>query len=135
MTLVDIKDSLNTLVLDKDNQVWISTRIDETTEGKDITPVQTVGTLTNLFGFEESQLYVERYRKIANTFNNSATDKVVSVYSMDNTSYTDTYLGNEDVQEDIFKKYEYKGEVYGDYDYKTAEACNDSFYQKMNMLI
>ena len=132
LTLIDIKDRLTTIVHDEDNQVWISNQVDEISAGVEIIPYQVVGTLTNLFGANESQLFVREFRKLTKSGNNKAgTDKVVSTYRMDDSDYTDTYLGNQDVQDNLYKKYVYTGEVYGDYDYKTAAVVNESFYQKL----
>lgn len=50
---------------------------------------------------------------------------------MENNEYQDTYISNGDVKKDIFNNFEYKGEVYGEYDYITNGMYREPFTQKI----
>ena len=60
------------------------------------------------------------------------TDKTVETYSMLelNSETLDVLDGN--VYNDIFKKYEYRGEVFGEHNYLAQEVLHRSFLQKMS---
>ena len=59
------------------------------------------------------------------------TDKVFSIYSMNDKSYKDIFISDGDVKKDIYNNFEYKGEVYGDYDYITNGIYREPFLQKI----
>ena len=114
-------------------KIWISNQTGEMSEGIEIVPQENVAELTNLFGTQASQLYVKNYR-IVNAPGLGVidgTDKIYSVYSMNKREYQDTYISDGDIKKDIFENYEYKGEVYGDYDYITNGMYRAPFLQKI----
>ena len=133
LNLVDIYERYNAIDNDDDMQVWISNSKDEVSESIKQTPIKTKAELTNLFGSEESQLFVSNYRIINTPGLNvrSGTDKVYSVYKMNDNNYKDVYISDGDVKKDIYNNFEYKGEVYGDYDYITNGMYRDIFLQKI----
>lgn len=134
LNLANIYERYNTIDSVDDMKVWISGAVDERGEGIEIEPQEVPAELTNIFGTEETQLYFRDMRINNNPGINvhAGTDKIYSVYSMNNREYQDTYISNGDVKKDIYNNFEYKGEVYGDYDYITNGMLRDPFLQKMN---
>ena len=133
LNLANIYERYTTIDSEDDMKVWISGAVDEAGEGIKVEPQEVLGELTNMFGSEETQLFVADYRLNTNPGINiyEGTDKVYSVYSMNNKEYQDTYISDGDVKKDIFENFEYKGEVYGDYDYITGGMYREPFIQKM----
>lgn len=133
LNLVDMYERYNAIDSDEDMQIWISGEVDEVTESVEIKPVKTKAELTNLFGSEETQLYVKEYRVLNSPGRGLAdgTDKVYSIYSMNENEYHDNYISDGDIKKDIFENFEYCGEVYGDYDYITNGIYRAPFLQKM----
>ena len=133
LNLANMYERYKSIDADEDMMVWISGAVDEVTEGAKLIPMEVPAELTNLFGSEESQLFVKSYRIHNSPESNIkyGTDKVYSVYSMKNKDYQDTYISDGDVKKDIFNDFEYKGEVYGDYDYITNGLFRNPFLQKI----
>ena len=133
LNLINIYERYTEIDEEKEMKVWISGAVDEVTEGVTIKPQQVTAELTNMFGLEESQLFVNQYRINTDPGINAkeGTDKVYSVYSMNDKEYKDTYISDGNVKKDIFTNYEYKGEVYGDYDYITGGMLRTPFLQKI----
>ena len=138
MNLVDMYDRYNAIDSDDDMKIWVSAADSEVTEGSEIKPQETKAEFTNLWGSNESQLYVKAYRKITNTGVNvlRGTDKIYSVYSMKDRTYEDTSIEYKNEKgeslKDKFNNFEYKGEVYGEYDYITNGMYRGPFFQRMN---
>lgn len=136
LNFVDIYERYNTSDSEDDLRVWVSGAVDEIGEGIKIEPQEVKAELTNLFGSEESQLYIKNYRIVNNPGPNlrKGVDRVYSVYMMDGEEgkkEKGTYIGDNNAKKDIFYNYEYKGEVYGEYDYITSSMFRDVFLQKM----
>ena len=133
LNFVDIYERYNTLDPEDELRVWVSGQVDEIAESAKIEPQEVKAELTNLYGSEESQLFVRDYRINNDPGLNvkSGTDRVYSVYMMDEGKEKSTYVSDGDVKKDVFYNYEYKGEVYGGYDYLTSSTFRDSFIQKM----
>lgn len=133
LNLANIYERYTTIDPENDMKVWVSGAVDEVGEGIKIEPQEVVADLTNMFGTEETQLYVADYRINTNPGINvrEGTDKIYSVYSMNDKEYKDTYISDGDVKKDVFENFEYKGEVYGDYDYITGGMMRIPFLQKI----
>ena len=133
LNLANIYERYTTIDSEDDMKVWISGAVDEVGEGIKVEPQEVLGELTNMFGSEETQLFVADYRLNTNPGINiyEGTDKVYSVYSMKDKEYQDTYISDGDVKKDIFENFEYRGEVYGEYDYITNGMYRIPFIQKM----
>lgn len=140
LTLCDMYERYNAIDSEEDTNLWISNQTDEVTNTVEIQAQKSKSEFSNLFGMEESQLYVKAYRTINNIGSNISVgnDKIYSVYSMNDREYKDTNIqfsgdeGGETRPKDIFKNFEYQGEVYGDYDYITGGMLREPFLQKMN---
>ena len=61
------------------------------------------------------------------------TDKVYTMYELGCNECKSYLVQDGDVKDDINVQCTYLGEVYGDYNYKFAEACYDAYKQKMNL--
>ena len=59
------------------------------------------------------------------------TDRVYSTYESPSYEYRDYLVQDKDVHKDIYEKYEYLGEVYGDYNYLLSEKKREGFLQKI----
>ena len=119
---------------DSDLQIWISGYQDEISEGVEMEPQQVVATLTNHPSALKSELHISNYNIINKPGSQmyKGTDHVYSTYEHIKTEYMDYLVQDGDTQKDIFCKYEYLGEVYGEYNYLLAGRKRDAFLQKIN---
>ena len=62
----------------------------------------------------------------------AGTDKVYSIYETNKTEYLDHLIQDGSTKKDIFKKFEYVGECYSEYNYLLSERKRDSFLQKID---
>ena len=134
LTYVDIYERYNSKDNDEDILIWISENNNEINEGQKVTPVQVPAILTNNPIVKNSQLYVNNY-SIVNKGGNQlydGTDKVYSIYGYDNKEYVDHLIQDGDVKKDIFTKYEYLGEYYGEYNYLLNEKKYNDFLKKIS---
>lgn len=134
LTLVDIYERYNTIDSEKDMMLWVAGQNKEMTEGNKIMPLEVPAVLNNHPTNETSELYTPTY-SISNNMGvqkYTGTDRVFSVYEDSKTEYLDYLIQDGSVEKDIFKKYEYLGEVYGEYNYLLAEKKRDSFLQKIS---
>lgn len=133
MNLADMYERYKAIDPDDDLKIWISGQISDVTQSVKIEPQQVKAELTNLYGSQETQLYVKAYRVANNAGLNMSkgTDKVYSVYSMNGCEYKDTYISDGDVKKDTSDNFEYKGEVYGDFDYISQGMYREPFLQKI----
>lgn len=133
LNLANMYERYKAIDSDEDMEIWISTQADDITEGSKQEPIKVKAELTNLIGTNESQLFVKNYRIMNNPGLNvlEGTDKIYSIYSMKDREYRDNYISDGDVKKDIFNNFEYRGEVYGDYDYITNGMQRAPFLQKM----
>ena len=133
INLVDIKERYEAVDSDEDLQIWIADQIAEVTIDNEIEPIQITAVLNNLPMYSNSELYVKDYsinnRPGANIFR--GTDKVCGVYNDIEKEYSDTLIQDGDIKNDIFTKYNYIGEIYGDYNYLISKELRESFLQKM----
>lgn len=128
----DINDGTN--VNNLTGWVWIANQMNDITSGTEVIPYLAKPELTNRFGMENSQLFIKNYKIINNIRADIkyGTDKVYSVYSMKDKECTDTLFVDKDVPKNqVIQNFEYKGEVYGEYDYITNSLYHIPFIQKM----
>lgn len=133
LVLTDIYERYNATDKDEDMQIWISGQNEEISEGNEIKPQQSVATLNNHPSMKFTELFVTQYQ-ISNNPSSQlymGTDKIYSIYESDKFEYMDHMIIDGDTQKDIFTKYEYLGENYGEYNYLLASKKRDSFLQKI----
>lgn len=132
VNLVDVYDRYNSN--EPIPKIWtMTTNGVEMNDTNATEPVEVDAVLTNHPSMNGTPLYIGRYNIVSNTISNllEGTDKSIETYSMLelNSEVTDVLDG--DVHNDIFKKYEYRGEVFGEHNYLVQEMLQRSFLQKM----
>lgn len=134
LNLIDIHERYLSVDKDEDMQIWVTNQPFSVKEDDIITPIQTVATLTNHPSMRNTELYASKIdtKNKTGAQVNGGTDKVFSIYFNDKLEYMDELVQDGDVQKDVFMRYEYLGEVYGDYNYLMAEKIRNSFIQKIN---
>ena len=121
LVLENIYERYNTLD-DLNNEpaewIWIVNQMNDLTANVEYEPYYAKPELTNMFGFENSQLYVKNFKIINNVGADvsEGSDKLFTVYSMKDKEYKDKLFIDSSVKSPI-KNLTYNGEVYGDYDY------------------
>lgn len=135
INLVNIYDIFNTILPDSELMIWVSGELNQMTEGAKITPQQVPAILNNNPMIGNTELFVNEY-EINNklgSYIGSGSDKVVTTYFEKTGAYTDTLIMDGDVKKNIYKNYEYGGEVYGDYNYILAKSSRDAYLQKLGL--
>lgn len=134
INFADIKERYEAIDEDKDLTIWVSGQTGEVTEGNHVTPVETLALLNNHPTYNRLELAVKRYNvknKLGSQLS-QGTDKLYSIYDNNKLEYMDYLIQDGDVKKDIYTKYDYLGEVYGDYDYLLSEKKRVAFLQKIN---
>lgn len=131
---VNIFERYNAKDSDEDMMIWVAGVQHEFEENIKIQPLQIKATINNHPVFANSDLKTNSYEIVNNTgsYIGSGTDKVYGIYEEDKDEYLDHLIQDGDVKNDIYIKYEYLGEVYGEYNYLLAAACRSSYLKKMN---
>ena len=133
LTLVDIYERYNTIDKDEDMMIWVSVNPDEIGEGNNAEPVQLVATISNNPAYKETELYVKDYQIITNSgtqlFN--GTDRLYSIYEANLWEHMDYLVQDGDVKKDIYTKFEYLGEIYGNYNYMLQNILRRTLLQKI----
>lgn len=82
---------------------------------------------------KNSPLYSGSYRQVNEPGNNLffGTDRVLSIYDMKSLEHSETLIQDSDVKNDIFSKFVYSGEKFGEYDYITQKECHSMFQKKL----
>lgn len=133
LILADVKERYNATDSDEDMLIWSSGQNQEVTEGSEIEPIQTVATLHNHPAQKTSEMYVSDY-KICNSPGSQmyrGTDRVFSIYELNKEEYMDHLIMDGDTQKDVFCRYEYLGEVYGEQNYLLGNKIYETFKQKI----
>ena len=80
-----------------------------------------------------SELYVDHYDTLNNSTQiSSGSDRVFTTYNMDDHEALDYFLQDGDQKKDVFVKFEYVGENYGEFNYLMASRCRNMMLDKMN---
>ena len=134
INLVDIKERYNTVDSDDDLMIWITGQTRETTVDIEIVPQKINAVINNHPGNSGSELFVKNYEIINNPGSqiSKGSDKLYGIYEENKDEYLDHLLQDGDVKNDIFAKYEYLGENYGDYNYLLSKYIRSGFIQKIN---
>lgn len=133
LVLVDIYERYNTIDPEDQLKLWVSGQNKEVGEGIEIIPQEVPAVLNNNPADQMTELYVENYN-ITNKPGAQmwlGTDRVYSTYESDSYEYRDYLIQDKDAHKDIYERYEYLGEVYGDYNYLLSEKKRDGFLQKI----
>lgn len=133
INLADIYERYNAIDKDEDMLIWISGQTKDVTIGTKIEPIQIPATIHNHPGNANTEMYYKDYTVVSNPGSNitRGSDKVYSIYIENNDEYLDYLIQDGDVKEDIYLKYEYLGESYGDYNYLLQKQIRLGFLQKI----
>lgn len=134
INLVDVKERYNAIDSDDDMMIWIAGQVNEVTADVEVEPQQVVASINNFPGFNSSELFVKKYDIInkPGMQYSMGSDKVYGIYEDSNKDCLDYLLQDGDIKKDIFTKYDYIGENYGDYNYLLAKQLRAGYLQKMS---
>lgn len=132
ITLVDIKERLNTIEPDEEIEIWVASQTYEITENVETKPIKLPAVLINLPSLNQSELYVKDYNMVLSPGAqiSKGSDKVYGIYEENKKESLDHLLQDEYVKKDIFLKYDYLGEIYGDYNYFLSKSVREAYIQK-----
>lgn len=133
INLADIKERYESIDSNDDIMIWVAGQVNDVTINNQPTPIHIPAILTTHPAYSNSELFVKNYNIVNNSgaFISTGSDKLYSIYETDKGEYLDYLLQNGDIQNDIFYKYEYIGENYGDYNYLLAKRLRESYIQKI----
>lgn len=132
LILCDIYERYN--ALESDLKVWtMPTSIPNTESNDPVKPRQEDAIITNAIALRNSQLFVGDYTVKNNSGSSirNGTDKVLESYYMSNNESSSMLIQDGDIKKDTFVKSVYMGEIFGDYDYFSAEVCRKAYLQKI----
>lgn len=132
LVLCDLYDRVNDEDSEEDMKIWATANVNAASVNSDPEPVETLAIFTNHPAYENSDLYVTGY----NVQNAPATQArgnavVLSVYEENKKEYIDHYIADGDIQKNEFIRFEYAGEVYGDYNYLIAQKAREVYLKKV----
>lgn len=133
VVFADIYERYNATDSDEDMQIWVSGQQKEVEEGSEVQPQKVVASFNNHIANSTSELYIKDYNVINNSGEQmySGTDRVYSIFNSETGEYSDYLIQDGDTQKDIYAKYEYLGEVYGEHDYLLSKVKRNAFLQKI----
>ena len=130
INLVDLNKEYNTIVSEKDLQIWTSSNLlDSSNPDFKAEPQQRTAVLCNLPFMAGDPLYISSYWPQTS---NGVTDCNFEVFYVNDQESRSTVIQDGDVYNDIFMKYVYGGESVGDYDYLVKFACRAMYLNKIN---
>lgn len=132
LILCDLYDRINSEDEESDMMVWTMDNVDDGSVHSEVMPVKTPALFTNHPIRENTDLAVMDY-SVENDPASQGTGNSValSVYEENKKEYIDHYIADGDIQKNEFTKFEYAGEVYGDYNYLLAEKAREIFLRKV----
>lgn len=132
LILCDLYDRINNEDSEDDMTIWAADQAQDSSTNFNAEPVEMVATLSNHPMFERSDLYVYGYdvdnKPVTATKGNSF---AISVYEENKKECIDHYITDGDTIKNEFTKFEYLGEVYGDYNYFLAEKARKVYLSKI----
>lgn len=138
INFVDVYERYTTVEPDENIQVWIGDVEQSTGQSSDDENAftQTTAIISNDPTKYGTELYVGNY----NTINNSTqaskgSDRVLSIYNMNDREALDYLLSDGDQAKDVFTKYEYVGECYSEFNYLLAGKCRSMMMDKVTQQI
>lgn len=133
IVFADIYERYNATDSDDDMQIWVSGQQKEMEEGSEIQPQKVVASFNNHIASATSELYIKGYNVVNKPGEQmySGTDRVYSIFNSETGEYSDYLIQDGDTQKDIYTKYEYLGEVYGEHDYLLSKVKRNAFLQKI----
>lgn len=135
INFVDIYDIYNSAMPEDEMQVWVKAGRSAVLENETPEIIQVPAVINNHPFMGYSSLTAKTFSKqtdySAQTYN--GTDKIISMYECEANEYKTYLIQDGDVSLYTNTKCTYVGEVHGSYNYLLAEACYDSYMQKMGL--
>lgn len=132
LILCDLYDRVGSTDSEDDMQIWATS---ETMTGSTSTkpePVAITALFTNHPLMDRTDLYVPDYEVRNNPVSASRGNSfAVSIYEENKKEAIDHYVTDGDTVRNEFTKFEYLGEVYGDYNYLIAQKCREVYLAKV----
>lgn len=132
LILCDLYDRINSEDPEEDMMIWVAENTDAASTNDEPEAVQTLSLFSNHPVREHSDLYIYDYdvqnAPASSTRGNSLT---MSIYEENKHEWIDHHITNGDIKKNVFERYEYLGEVYGDYNYLLAEQARDIYLRKI----
>lgn len=134
INIVDIKERYNAIDSQEDMQIWVSGQTREITADVHPVPIKIDATIDNHPAHEAAEFFVKNYSIQNNPGLNisKGSDRVYAIYEENKDEYLDYLIQDGDVKSDIYTKYDYLGENYGDYNYLLSKTVRAGFLQKIN---
>lgn len=135
INFVNVYERYNSMDKDDDMMVWCTSGRKHYLENEEQDPLHIPAYIHNNPLLPPLSLFTTKYEKI-NSFGaqvSRGTDKVFTIYEVDNNECKSYLVQDGDVKRCNSVMCEYIGEVYGPYNYLKAEACYDTYKQKMNL--
>lgn len=130
LTLVDLYTEYNTIVEEKDLQIWVDTTIPTYDDADEEKPGKMVAAFCNHPMLSTNPLFISDYTPVSSSM--GVTDKNFEVYSTQDLELRSTLIQDGDVHNNITVGYEYGGELYGDFDYLSQRAARNMFLEKIS---
>lgn len=130
INLIDLYDEYNLIESEDNMQIWIQDFSHNQSDSTDeVSFHQQLAMITNNPISETSPLYITDYKPVSESAMMS--DQTFEVYKMDDLDKRTIMILDGDTHNDIFNKYVYGGEVFGDFDYLTQRTCREMFLNKI----
>lgn len=135
VNLVDIYERYTSIDSQDDMMIYVSSNfgpdVSQVSDDEN-TYIKTPAIITNHPNSSDSDLYVDTYHVINRSkMVENGSDRVITTYGEDKKLSNDYFLQDGDQKRDIFTKYEYTGEYYGDYNYLLAKECRNMMIDKI----
>lgn len=132
LILCDIFDRVNSEDTEEDMMIWAAGNDMDASMNDETVPTRTVALFTNHPVRENTDLYVTDYEVQTQPAIQSRGNSIaLSVYEENKKEYIDHYIADGDIERNEFTRFEYAGEVYGDYNYLLAERARDIYMKKI----
>lgn len=132
LILCDLYDRVNSVDTEDDMQIWTSHNSAAISMNDESVPVKSLAFFSNHPICENTDLFVEDYdvqtQPASQTTGNAVT---LSIYEENKKEYVDHYIADGDIEKNKFIRFEYAGEVYGDYNYLLAEKAREIYIKKV----
>ena len=100
------------------------------TDSEENKPYKQIAAFSNHPAFISTPMYIEDYTPTSRS--SMVTDRNFETYSMDDMEASSILIQDGDVHNNVFTRYQYGGEVFGDFNYLARKACRNMFLNKIN---
>lgn len=131
LNFVNVYDEYNEIVPEDQMLIWVQdTGLHPAGDDNSGGLTQMIAALNNHPATGQTAMTISEYTPVYSSM--GATDQIFETWHIDEQDYQTTYIENGDAMDNIYKNYQYGGEVFGDYDYLARTAARSMFLSKMN---